>query len=141
MSGNERSKGAIRHIVRCQTSFKCQPVLAPPSILLSVDMWGHILDVETIVPVNHVPTHIIALFVMSSQARVSVALNVIVMAGIVAADHFFEAIALLKFHVVEVHDRFQDTLTSFILCHKLDQLIYDSLEVGVSFITQFAVAV
>jgi len=104
-------------------------------------MRSHILDIETIVPVNHVLTHIISLLVMSSQAGVSIALNVIVMARVVAADHFFEGIALLKLQAFEADDRFQDTLASFILCHKLDQLIYDSLQVGVSFIAQFAVAV
>ena len=63
------------------------------------------------------------------------------MCGVVTWNDFFKWITLLKFHLVESDDLFQHTLTSLILCHKLDKLIYDSLEIRICFIPQFAIGI
>ena len=78
---------------------------------------------------------------MSSQSHISLLLDIEWMVLVVRTDYFFKIISLFEFERTEVHDLLEDTLTSIIFGHKLDQFIHYTLKIGVAFFTHKAITV
>ena len=74
---------------------------APSVVLLAVDMWATLFDVELVVPVNHVLSNVKSILVVSSQPGISILLNIILMRRIIAANHFLKRISLLKLQMLK----------------------------------------
>ena len=104
-------------------------------------MWHELFDIEGVVPINHVLSHIKAVLVVGAEPGISIALNIVVMRGVVRADDFLDAVTFFEFQLIEVHEVLQYALTALILSYQLNQLINDPLEIGVSFVTQLAVSI
>ena len=104
-------------------------------------MRAELLDIERVVPINHVLAHVVALLVVSSHPSVSVLLNVEGVCRVPRADHILESVALFEFQLVHGDKRLENALTSLILSHKLDELVDDPLEVLICLVSKLGVAV
>ena len=112
---------------------------APSIVLLAIDMWATLFDVELVVPVNHVLSNVKSIFIVSSQSGISILFNIILMRRIVAANHFFKRISLLKLQMLKANQIFEHRLASLVLGDKLNELVYDTLEVSICLISDLAI--
>ena len=104
-------------------------------------MRAELLDIERVVPIDHVLAHIEALLVVSSHPCVTVLLNVVGVRRVPRADHILESVALFEFQLLQRYKRLENALTSLILSHKLNELVDDPLEVLICLVSQLGVAV
>ena len=141
MTGYEGAHGPVGLLIARQTVLERQAVQAPSHILPLVDMRTELLDVEGKVPIDHILSHIEALFVVSAHSCVAIRLNVKRVRRVPRTDHIFEHISLFEFQVAQIDHFSEHALTPLILRHKLDQLIDDALEVLISLISQLCIAV
>ena len=114
--------------------------MAPSVILLRVDVLAELGHVEGVVPIDHILPVVVALLVVGAQSRVAILLNVVVVGGVVAADHFLDPVTVFEFEVVEIDQVFDHALAAVILRHQLDQLVHYALEVGICLVPDLAVA-
>jgi len=77
---------------------------------------------------------------VGAQSSVTIFLDVVLVGVVVAAQHILKGVPLFKLEVVEIDHLFDDALAALVLSHKLDQLIDDPLEVGVSLVSDLTVA-
>ena len=104
-------------------------------ILILVHQRGHLLQVHAVVPITHVPSVVISLLEVGSQASISHLLNVELVVRVPRADGGLNLISVLESKLVKGNKVFEDALTALILCHKLDHLIDYPLQVAICFVS------
>ena len=138
---DERAHCPVWLLVGCQTMFKSKASLAPIHVLTLVNVRAELLDVEGVIPIDHVLAHIVPFLEMSTHSRIAVVLDVEWMRRVPRTDYVLESVSLFKFQVVNIDEVFKDTLTALILSNILNQLVDDPLEILVGLVTKLAVAV
>ena len=83
-------------------------------------MWHERLDVEGVVPIDHVSSHIEAVLVVGAEPSISIPLNIVIMCGVVRAKHILDVVTLFEFQLVKVYEVLQYTLTALILGNQLN---------------------
>ena len=83
-----------------------EAMLAPPHVLTLIDMWAELVDVEGVVPIDHVLAHIVSLLVVSSHPSVTVRFDVERMRRVPRTEDVLECISLFELQVVHADEFF-----------------------------------
>ena len=101
--------------------------MPPSTIFALLDVGAQRLNVERVVPINDVGSHIVSLLVVVTESCISVSLDIVGVGAIVCTDALLKLVALLELEISEVDQVFEDPLASVILSHELDEFIDDPL--------------
>lgn len=83
-------------------------------------MFTQILDVERVVPIDHILSHIISFRVVMSEPPVAIHLDIEIMGAIIRTYNLFETIPLFECQSVKADKIFKNALAAVIFGHKLN---------------------
>jgi len=125
------TKGAIWNLVFSKTPLEAKSSCAPIFILFGMNVFSDFLNVHVIVPVEHILSEVIAFFDRSSQTCFPHLFDIKFMYTVITRDWLFKLVSIFESHSVHVHIVFYDASAAWVLCHKLNQFVQNTLKIGI----------